>query len=197
MRELQLRRDIKKKKPKFIRQDAHKKKRLGKKWRRPKGLQSKIRLGIKGYRRGVSAGYGSPTKVKGLDRSGLIIRHVSALKDIEQIDEKQEGVIIAKSVGIKKRLDLLKMALEKGINVLNIKDSAALIKKLEGDFKKRLEKKKGLKEKKKEKEKELKKKAKEKDDTKEGLAEKVEGEEEKQTREKKEKDKLLTKKDSV
>ena len=35
---LKLKKEIKKKMPKFLRQDGHKKARLEKKWRRPKGL---------------------------------------------------------------------------------------------------------------------------------------------------------------
>ena len=40
---LELRKRIKRKKPEFIRQDAHKKKSLESKWRKPKGLHSKMR----------------------------------------------------------------------------------------------------------------------------------------------------------
>ena len=40
---LELRKKIKGKKPNFIRQDAHKHKRLARKWRKPKGIQSKMR----------------------------------------------------------------------------------------------------------------------------------------------------------
>ena len=45
---LELRKDIKKKKPTFLRQDGHKKKRLGNKWRRPTGTDNKVRLGLRG-----------------------------------------------------------------------------------------------------------------------------------------------------
>ena len=44
--ELELRKKIKSKKPDFIRQDFHKK-RLKKKWKRPRGLHSKVRLMLK------------------------------------------------------------------------------------------------------------------------------------------------------
>src|SRR3989338_2642346 len=105
MRELELRRAIKRKKPDFIRQDAHKKKRLGIKWRRPKGVHSKIRHGFKGYRKAVSIGYGSPAIAKGLDRSGLKIKNIYTPKELDKVDAKIEGIMIANSVGAKKRLD--------------------------------------------------------------------------------------------
>ena len=62
---LQLRKRIKAKKPNFVRQDSHKQKEVKKKWRKPKGMQSKMRLKKKGYRKSVSIGYGSPKKVNG------------------------------------------------------------------------------------------------------------------------------------
>ena len=37
--------------PNFTRSDAHKKKRLGKSWRKPKGLQSKRSLQKKGFKK--------------------------------------------------------------------------------------------------------------------------------------------------
>ncbi len=196
MNHLELRRAMKKKKPDFVREDSHKRKKLGIEWRKPKGVHSKMRHGFGGRSKCVSSGYRSPVSVRGLDRSGLKIIFVSNLNDLDNIDKKKEGIIISASVGKKKRLDLLKKALENSIKVLNFKDANSIAIKIEEDFKKRVEKTKSLKEKKKEKEKELKKKANEKDEKKEGLAEKIENEEEKVAREKQEKDKLLTKKDA-
>lgn len=194
--ELELRKAIKKRKPDFFRQDSHKMKRLGKKWRSPKGIHSKLKHRFRGHGEYVSQGYRSPVAVRGLDRSGLAVKNVANIKDLGHIDTKKEGIVIAGSVGKKKRLEILKKAVESGIKVLNFKDAKGCISRIEEDFKNRIDKKKSLKEKKKEKEKELKKKAKEKEEKKEGLAEKLENEEEKQLREKKEKDKFLIKKDA-
>ena len=57
---LDKRKALKKKKPVFTRQDAHKKKKVGWKWRKPKGSDSKMRVGKKGYKRSVRPGWGSP-----------------------------------------------------------------------------------------------------------------------------------------
>ena len=198
MKELETRRIRKKKKPHFIRQDAHKKKRLGNKWRKPKGLHSKMRLGFKGHPRKISSGYGSPKLVEGADRTGLMPKIICNRQDLEGLKEK-EGAVISGSVGKKKKLEMLNLAIEKDIAVINIKDIKKEVEDIQENIKKRAEKKKALTEKKKEKEKELKKKSKAKEDKKgeekEGLAGKLESEEDKQQKEKKEKDKLLTKKD--
>ena len=119
---LELRTKIKDKKPDFIRQDYQRRKRLGRKlkWRKPKGIHSKIRHHFKGRRKMPSPGYKSPIKVKGLHASGLKIINISSVEDIKKIKREIEGVVISKSVGMKKRLDILKKAKEIKVAVLNL-----------------------------------------------------------------------------
>mgnify|MGYP001597110668 FL=1 len=98
---LVLRKRIKSKKPDFIRQDIHKKKRLDRKWRRPKGLHSKIKMRFRGRAKRVSAGYRSPKKVRGLHKSGLQQCVVRSLRDLKDLDAKKNGLIIAATLGDK------------------------------------------------------------------------------------------------
>ena len=183
---LALRKRIKKKKPNFIRQDAHKKARLKKKWKRPRGRHSKIRLNKRGYRIRIRKGYGSPNKVYGLHPSGLGMVLVKNLDDLKKIT-KEQGAIISAKVGLKMRIALLKKSKEMGIIVLNFKDIDKFLKDVE-------EKKSAKKEEKLKKIKEKKKKEKEKKVKEEKLAEKL-TDEEKKVKDKEEKDKTLTKKD--
>lgn len=185
---LELRKQIKSKKPNFIRQDAHKKKRLGSKWRRPKGLHSKIRLNLRGRAKKVSKGYRSPKKVRYMHKSGLMPCVIRSFSDLKNIDAKKICLIISSSLGNKKRIAILKKAKELGLNILNIKNPDEFVKKVEDDILlrkkiKKEENKKGRESKKEEK-----------------LADKVVKEpkkdlEDKKEIEKKEKDKVLTKKD--
>jgi len=178
------------KKLKFTRQDAHKKVKLGNKWRRPKGLHSKMRLSFKGYNKTVSIGYGSPKNTRGLDKSGLKLMTIKSLKELEKIDAKKECITVAKTMGLKKKIEVLKQAMKKGIKVVNVKDVNAFLKAVEEKFKKSREKKEKLKEKK-----EVKKKEEEKVTKKKTIEEKVEKtDEEKKDEEKKKRDRLLTKK---
>lgn len=181
---LELRKKLKKKKPNFVRRGCQK--RLKKKWRRPRGLHSKVRLMFKGKLKKISTGFSSPKQVRSLHRSGLKPVLVSSLKGINKIKKETEGVIIGSSVGLKKRYELVKKLNELKIKILNIKNIGEYLKKVEDELKARKDKKKTLKEKK-EKKKEEKPKKEEK------LSEKIE-EEEKKKEEKKEKDKVLTKK---
>ena len=87
-----LRKAMKAKKPSFIRQDSHKKKRVGLAWRKPKGLQSKMRLSIKGYRKTANPGYGSPKLVAGLSKEGLVKVNVGCVKDLEKIGLGPEDI---------------------------------------------------------------------------------------------------------
>ncbi|WP_456482250.1 50S ribosomal protein L32e [Methanopyrus sp.] len=116
---LKLREELKRKKPKFRRQEWHRYKRLGEKWRRPKGRHSKMRRKLKSKPKMPNPGYGSPKKVRGLHPSGYEEVLVYNPKDLEKIDPKRQAARIASRVGKRKRQEILKKAEELGIVVLN------------------------------------------------------------------------------
>jgi len=192
---LDIRRLLKRRKPKFLRQDGHKKVRLGNKWRKPKGIQNKVRLSIRGYRRKISVGFKSPRSVRGYDKSGLKSVLVENIKQLQSINPKEEGIVLKRTVGTKNKIIIIKKAEEMEIKVLNIKDTKAYVKTIENNLnkkkteKEKLKKQKEDKKAKQKKESEKKKKAKkEKTDD-----EKIKEGKEKKAAEKKEKDKLLIK----
>lgn len=158
---LALRKRIKGRKPKFVRQDSHKKVKLGSKWRKPRGTENKVRKGFKSYKKKVKAGYGSPKEVKGFEPSGLRGILVSNMSQLSGMQANQ-GVIFSSRLGLKKKLDLIKKALELKLNIINIKDPSKYVAEItESLAKKKAEKEKSAKEKE-AKKKELEKKAKEK-----------------------------------
>jgi large subunit ribosomal protein L32e len=114
-----LRQKHRRKKPKFRRQEWFRYKRLGKSWRRPKGLHSKMRTNKKYRPNVVRIGYGSPKLVRGLHPSGFKEVMVYNVNDLEGVDPKTEAVRIGHSVGTKKRIELEKKADKLGIRVLN------------------------------------------------------------------------------
>lgn len=180
MNPLELKKKINKKRPKFKRQDAHKHKEVSPSWRKPRGLQSKMRIGqSKGAV--VQPGYRGPKSVRGIEvRSGLLPVRITRSKDMDMLDAKQHGAVISSTVGTKKKLEIIKTAKEKGIKILNI--SADFEDKVK---KKKEEKKKAADERKKRKEAAKPKKEEKKEAKKEEKTE---------NKEKKELDKLLTKK---
>lgn len=181
---LEIRRKIKSRKPEFIRQDYHKKPGLKRKWRKPKGLHSKLRLNKRGKYKNVSKGYRSPRQVRGLHKTGLEERRVDNINQLHGLDHKRHGIIISSATGRKNRIGILKKSKELGFDVLNIRDPDAYIKNAEQEI---AEKKKSKKEEKKD---TKAKAAKEEEKTAVKAAEESSKEEEK-----KEKDRLLTKRE--
>lgn len=185
---LDARKELKDRKPAFIRQDHQRRKRLGRKmeWRKPKGIHSKMRHHLKGRRKMPSPGYKSPSKVFGLHATGLKIVNAYSIKDIDRIKKDDEGVVISSQVGLKKTYLMLKRAKELGVNVLNFNIDDK-IKKIEEFMS---SKKKG--------QKEAKNGTKEKQEAKKDMHESKDQdkltEEEKKEAGKKEKDKVLTRK---
>jgi len=174
-------------KKEFVRSDAHKKSRISKGWRKPKGIQNKKRLNRKNHGKNVVPGYGSPISEKGKHKSGLAIANVSQISELKDINPKTTGIIISKT-GKKTKMEIITEAEKLKITVLNLDISKykESVKKFLEDRKKTVdEKKKKAAEKKKEKLDEKIEKAKEK---KEELTP-----EEKKKQEKEEKDKILIK----
>ena len=183
---LEKRARLKRKKPRFNRQDSHKIKRIDKSWRKPRGKDSKMGQGLRGYRRCVKSGWGSPGLVKGLHKSGLKMRLISSDKEVAYVDSKSEGIIIASKVGLRKKIKIVEEAIKKNVKILNLKDAQNFL----DETKKKIKVEKEKKEKTKEDKEKKKKREKPKKRT---IEDKVETEKDRKEREKKEKDKLLTK----
>lgn len=186
---LEIRKEIKERKPIFIRQDNPKRMKVNDKWRKPKGIHSKIRHKFKGRRKMPSPGYKSPAEVKGLHSSGLEIINVRSVEELNKINRDKEGIIVAKTTGMKKRLEIFKKAKELSINILNLNIDEQ-IKKIEDFISSK--KKKDADAKKEEPKKEIKTKAAKEESEKSKEKTELSGKDKKEI-EKKEQDKLLTK----
>jgi len=116
---LRQKKKMKKKKPEFKRQEYFKHKRLKKKWVKPRGKRSKIRMGEKARGKKPSPGFSSPRKVRGLDRHGLKEIVVSNPAGLSK-EMKDSSIIIAATVGKRKRNEIIKKAEELGLKISNI-----------------------------------------------------------------------------
>ncbi|MGC8572420.1 MAG: 50S ribosomal protein L32e [Caldisphaera sp.] len=103
----------------FMRYLSWRFKRLGDSWRKPKGIDAKMRLQRKGYPPIVKVGYKNKNAIRGLHPSGLIPMVISNKKDLELLSPNAHIIYIASSVGLKKRVELLKAAKERGFRVAN------------------------------------------------------------------------------
>ena len=119
---LELRKRAKKKKPNFVRHEGWRYKRLSEGWRRPRGLDNRMRRKIKGWPPTVNVGYRGPKVARGLHPSGYKEVLVHNTNDLEEIDPKTQAIKIAHTVGKRKRAKILVEARKKKIIVLNVKE---------------------------------------------------------------------------
>lgn len=105
--------------PAFKRQEWFRYQKLGEAWRRPKGIHSKMRRGMKRRPPMVEIGYGGPALVRGLHPSGFEEVMVYNVDGLEDIDPKTQAARIGGTVGVKKRIAIENRAKELGIRVLN------------------------------------------------------------------------------
>lgn len=117
--QLKVRERKKRKRPKFRRQEWFRYKKLGDSWRKPRGLHSKTRKGLKYRPKMASVGHRSPKKVRGLHPSGFVEMLVYNSRDLETLDPKTQAARIGHSVGTKKRMEIEARADEIGIRILN------------------------------------------------------------------------------
>jgi len=110
---------LKRKKTKFIRQSGKNLKRLGKKWRKPRGSQSKLRKYKKSRGFMPHPGYESPKSIRGLHPSGLEDVLIHNQNELEKIKPEKQACRIASSVGKRKKIEIMKKAEELKIKVLN------------------------------------------------------------------------------
>ena len=110
------------KRPKFKRQNWFRYKRLGDKWRRPRGIHSKMRRHFKYRISVVQPGFRGPANVRGLHPSGFEEVRIHTPKEVDNVDPKTQAIRIARTVGDKKREVIVKKADELGIRVFNRRD---------------------------------------------------------------------------
>ncbi len=116
---LALRKRLKSKKPKFRRQESWRYKRVSEVWRKPDGVDSRMRRKKKGWPKSVEVGYRSPKLARGLHPSGYAEVLIHTVDDVERVDPETQAVRIAHTVGARKRIEITARAREKGVHILN------------------------------------------------------------------------------
>lgn len=108
---------------KFLRRTWNRYSKLGKGrkkkqvWRRPSGRDNKMRERRRGYPARVSIGYKNPEKKE----NHMIIKNLNDFKKIEK-----NSVIIIGHIGMKKKIEIAKKALEGKIEIANLNVSKFL-----------------------------------------------------------------------
>lgn len=116
-----LRQRIKSRKPDFVRPESWRYVRLKENWRRPKGIDNKVRKHVKGWPKSPRIGYRGPKTSRGLHPSGYAEATVWNVDELSEINPETTVVRIAHTVGMQKRREILVKARELNIRVLNAK----------------------------------------------------------------------------
>jgi large subunit ribosomal protein L32e len=130
---LQVRERARNKKPKFVRAESWKYDRFSLSWRKPRGLDNKIRRKIKGWPPGPSMGYKGPKIARFLHPSGYEEVIVYNVADLANVDVNTQAVRIGHTVGKRKRTDIIAKAKELNLKILNMKLSAEAKETSEGE----------------------------------------------------------------
>ena len=116
---LAARKKVAQRRPKFIRQESWRYSRLAENWRKPKGKDNKMRKQKSGMPAIVKVGYRGPRAARGLHPSGYTDNVVHNTAELARLDPKKDAARIGRTVGKKKRIEIINKAVELGIKVLN------------------------------------------------------------------------------
>jgi large subunit ribosomal protein L32e len=128
---LKARKRAKKKKPDFVRHESWRYIKLKENWRRPRGLDNKMRRKIKGWPPTVSVGYKGSKVSRGLHPSGYREVLVHNVQEISNVDPKTQAARIAHTVGKKTRAQIIAVAKKSKVVILNAKEVKAPVEKVE------------------------------------------------------------------
>ncbi len=105
--------------PKFVRQESWRYVRIHPEWRKPKGVDNKMRRQDKGWPALVRVGYRGPVHSRGLHPSGHFDVLVHRVSELDGLVPGRDVARIGGTVGAKKREQILARATELGLRVVN------------------------------------------------------------------------------
>jgi len=109
---------------KFLRQQGNFKKRLEKKWKKPKGRHSKLREKRRGLHKMPGIGFKQSDKDR---KKTILVHNLSELKSFN----KGDVVTLASSIGTKSKIALMEYCLKNGVIITNhkkVKDKIEVLK---------------------------------------------------------------------
>jgi large subunit ribosomal protein L32e len=107
---LRTRKKISQRRPHFKRFESWRFVRIKDQWRKPRGIDNKMRTEEKGWPKSVKIGYRGPSAVRGLHPSGYEEVMIWNTADLEKIDPETQVARIGGSVGRRKKETITKKA---------------------------------------------------------------------------------------
>lgn len=105
--------------PRFVREESWRYKRVKSPWRSPRGKTSRVRRSKKGWPAVVKIGYSRPKATRGIHPSGLREIIIWRPSDLANVDPAKQVARIAHTVGENKRVLILEEAKKRSIRILN------------------------------------------------------------------------------
>jgi len=122
---LKVRARAKSKKPAFVRPESWRYDKFSVSWRRPRGLDNKVRRTIKGWPPMPCFGYMGPKIARGLHPSGYEEVLVHTASEVAGVKPETQAIRIGHTVGRRKRVLIIAEARKLGVTVLNAKEVKA------------------------------------------------------------------------
>jgi len=116
---LKVRSRINRQRPKFRQYESWRYVRVKDHWRKPVGIDNKMRFNLKGWPRSVNVGWRGPAEVRGIHPSGLEEVMVWNVADLGNVNPQEQAARIGGTVGAKKREAIKEKAAELEIRILN------------------------------------------------------------------------------
>jgi large subunit ribosomal protein L32e len=116
---LKVRRKLNQSRPKFHAFESWRFVKIKPRWRKPRGIDNKMRTNEKGWPKVANIGWGGPAAVRGLHPSGKEEVLISTVKDLKTINIDTQVARITRTVGGKKRSMILEEAEKLGVKILN------------------------------------------------------------------------------
>jgi large subunit ribosomal protein L32e len=136
---MEIRKNKKKKNPKFRRVESWRYKRVKDSWRKARGIDSQTRKKTKSGVKSPTIGYRSPKKVRGLHPSGYEEVRITTINDMKGLSNRKHAIKISGRLGTKKRIELVEYAQNRGFRILNMGISQRELESLESMLKSPIE----------------------------------------------------------
>ncbi|HYC26830.1 MAG TPA: 50S ribosomal protein L32e [Nitrososphaerales archaeon] len=111
--------ELAKNRPEFVRQESWRYVRIHPEWRKPKGVDNKVRRQDKGWPALVKVGYRGPVESRHLHPSGHHEVMVYRPSELDSLVPGRDVARVGGTVGAKKRQAILERANELGLRVVN------------------------------------------------------------------------------